>query len=271
MTYLEKLFGLHGTTAVVSGGAGAIGSVMSDALLQAGANVVILSRTQDSIDAFMSRYASETDLLQRLHSIQLDTGDETAMAEAFAAATAKFSTPEILINGVGGNRGKGPFVELDLEQFRQVLDLNLCAGLVVPTKVFCRQWVDRKIAGSIINLTSMTSYVPLSGVWAYDAAKAATLNLTMATANEFARYGIRVNAIAPGFFLGKQNRALLIDEQTGDYTPRGKAVISRTPFGRFGEVSELAGATLFLASRKASGFVTGTSIPVDGGYLIHNI
>jgi len=93
----------------------------------------------------------------------------------------------------------------------------------------------------------------------------------MATAKEFARYGIRINAIAPGFFLGKQNKALLIDEDSGDYTERGKAVIAHTPFQRFGDVSELAGATIFLASSRASGFITGVSIPVDGGYLIHNI
>jgi NAD(P)-dependent dehydrogenase (short-subunit alcohol dehydrogenase family) len=117
----------------------------------------------------------------------------------------------------------------------------------------------------------MTSYNPLSGVWGYDAAKAGVLNLTKGAANEFARYGIRVNAIAPGFFIGKQNRALLIDEKTGRYTERGKAIIARTPFARFGETKELIGATLFLASSKASGFVTGISIPVDGGYLAHNI
>jgi NAD(P)-dependent dehydrogenase (short-subunit alcohol dehydrogenase family) len=117
----------------------------------------------------------------------------------------------------------------------------------------------------------MASYQPLSGVWGYDAAKAGVLNLTLATANEFAPYGIRVNAIAPGFFLGKQNRALLIDQKTGEYTDRGKAVIAHTPFRRFGEPQELAGATLYLASAKASGFVTGVSIPVDGGYLAFNI
>lgn len=117
----------------------------------------------------------------------------------------------------------------------------------------------------------MASYNPLSGVWAYDAAKSATLNLTVATANEFAPHGIRVNAIAPGFFIGKQNKALLINQETGEYTARGKAVINHTPYGRFGDVQELAGATLFLASNKASGFVTGVSIPVDGGYLAHNI
>jgi NAD(P)-dependent dehydrogenase (short-subunit alcohol dehydrogenase family) len=158
-----------------------------------------------------------------------------------------------------------------MELFEKVLHMNLVAGLMIPTKVFGRYWIESQIKGSIINLTSMASYNPLSGVWAYDAAKSATLNLTMASANEFAEHGIRVNAIAPGFFLGKQNRALLVDQETGDYTERGKAVIAHTPYGRFGEVGELAGATVFLASDKAAGFITGVSIPVDGGYLIHNI
>ena len=117
----------------------------------------------------------------------------------------------------------------------------------------------------------MSSYVPLSGVWAYDAAKAGVLNLTMACAKEFAPHGIRVNAIAPGFFLGKQNRALLVDEETEELTERGRAVIEHTPLGRFGNADELAGAVLYLASNRASGFVTGVTIPVDGGYLAHNI
>jgi NAD(P)-dependent dehydrogenase (short-subunit alcohol dehydrogenase family) len=142
---------------------------------------------------------------------------------------------------------------------------------MVPTKIIGAYWIEHEVPGCIVNLTSMASYNPLSGVWAYDAAKSATLNLTMASANEFARHNIRVNAIAPGFFLGKQNKHLLVDQETGDYTERGKAVLAHTPYGRFGDVSELAGATLFLASNRAAGFVTGVSIPVDGGYLIHNI
>jgi NAD(P)-dependent dehydrogenase (short-subunit alcohol dehydrogenase family) len=108
-------------------------------------------------------------------------------------------------------------------------------------------------------------------VWAYNAAKAGVLNLTVGLAKELAPHRIRVNAIAPGFFLGKQNRALLVDERTGAYTPRGQAVIDHTPYGRFGDPEELAGAALCLASEKASGFVTGVCIPVDGGYLAHNI
>jgi NAD(P)-dependent dehydrogenase (short-subunit alcohol dehydrogenase family) len=271
MNYLEDMFGLTGKTAVVTGGAGAIGTVMSDALLRAGANVVVWSRTRESIDAFVEKYQDTPELLARVHGIQVDTGDEQAVAKAFMQSCGRFGLPEILINGVGGNRGKTAFLDLELCLFREVLEMNLVAGLVVPTKLFCRRWIAEKIKGCIINLTSMTSYNPLSGVWAYDAAKAATLNLTMAAANEFAPCGIRVNAIAPGFFIGKQNKTLLIDEKTGEYTERGKAVLGHTPFKRFGDVSELAGATLFLASSRASGFVTGVSIPVDGGYLVHNI
>ncbi len=271
MNYLEEMFNLSGKTAVVTGGAGAIGSVMSDALLRAGANVVVWSRTRESANTLLDQYRDTPDLFDRLHAIQVNTGDETAVAEAFEKSSSHFDVPEILINCVGGNQGKGPFLDIDIDLFREVLDMNLTAGLVIPTKLFCKRWIEQKVKGSIINLTSMASYNPLSGVWAYDAAKAATLNLTMATANEFAPYGIRVNAIAPGFYIGKQNKALLIEEGTGEYTDRGKAVINHTPFKRFGDVSELAGVTIFLASPKASGFVTGISIPVDGGYLAHNI
>jgi len=271
MGYLEDTFSLEGQTAVVSGGAGAIGTVMSDALLRAGASVVVWSRTRNSLDAFVQGYKDRPELLDKLLTTEVDVGDEQSVERAFDEAVSHFAMPEILINGVGGNRGKKPFVDIEVGEFKDILDLNLIAGLVVPTKVFCRRWIDGAVQGSIINLTSMTSYTPLSGVWAYNAAKSATLNLTMATANEFAGYGIRVNAIAPGFFLGKQNKALLIDETTGEYTERGKAVIDRTPFKRFGEVSELAGATVFLAGKGASGFITGVSLPVDGGYLVHNI
>jgi NAD(P)-dependent dehydrogenase (short-subunit alcohol dehydrogenase family) len=139
---------------------------------------------------------------------------------------------------------------------------------MVPTKVVCRWWIEKKARGAVINLASMSSYVPLSGVWAYDAAKAGVLNLTMAAAKEFAPHGIRVNAIAPGFFLGKQNRSLLVDDKTGELTPRGRDIISRTPCARFGEPDDLAGAVVFLSSEKASGFVTGICIPVDGGFLV---
>lgn len=269
MSYVEDLFGLNGKTAIVTGGGGVIGTEMSKALLQAGANVIIWGRTQATIDEAIQKLQviSKT----RVKGITVDTGQEIPLEKALADSIALFGQIDILINGVGGNIGKNPFIETNLEQFNKVLQMNLVAGLMLPTKVLARYWIKNEIKGSIINLTSMTSYKPLSGVWAYDAAKAGVLSLTQAAANEFASHGIRVNAIAPGFFVGKQNRDLLIDKNTGDYTERGRAVINLTPYKRFGKTEELAGVTLFLASNQASGFVTGVSIPVDGGYLIYNI
>lgn len=271
MSYLDTMFSLEGKTAIISGGAGAIGLVMSEALLKAGANIVVWSRSQESIDKALNHLQQVEGSGSKIKGSQVDAGEPTQVEKGLDYAIAEFGSVEILINGVGGNIGKSAFIDTDMATFEKVLHMNLIAGLMIPTKVLCRYWIDQQIKGAIINLTSMASYNPLSGVWAYDAAKSATLNLTMGSANEFAEYGIRVNAIAPGFFLGKQNKALLVDQETGDYTERGKAVIGHTPYGRFGDVSELAGATLFLASDKASGFVTGVSIPVDGGYLIHNI
>lgn len=271
MNYLEKMFSLQGKTAIISGGAGAIGLVMSEALLQAGANVVVWSRTQESIDKACDHLNAIDGAKGKVLGARVDAGFEDQVRDALKTADDHFGHVDLLINGVGGNIGKSSFIETDMEAFQKVLHMNLVAGLMVPTKIVANYWIEKKIKGAIINLTSMASYNPLSGVWAYDAAKSATLNLTMATAKEFAQYGIRVNAIAPGFFLGKQNKALLVDQETGDYTARGKSVIAHTPYGRFGDTQELAGATLFLASERASGFVTGISIPVDGGYLVHNI
>jgi NAD(P)-dependent dehydrogenase (short-subunit alcohol dehydrogenase family) len=271
MTYLDTLFGLHGKTAVVTGGAGVIGTIMSKALLQAGANVVIWSRTQESVDSAMEKLTNLTDVEGKVVGMQVDTGEEDLVGDALKQVIDLGYTPDILVNGVGGTMGKCAMVDQDMDAFQKVLHLNLMAGFMIPTKRFAKYWIDNYIKGAIINLTSMTSYVPLSGVWGYDAAKSAVLNLTMGAANEFASHGIRVNAIAPGFFVGKQNRALLIDQQTGEYTERGKAILARTPYGRFGDVMELEGATVFLASDRASGFVTGVSIPVDGGYLINSI
>ncbi len=271
MSYLDEMFGLHGKTAVVAGGAGAIGTVMSEALLKAGARVMIWSRSQKSVDRALEKMKMVSGSKGRVAGMQVDTGKEDLVEAALLETAASFDVPDILINAVGGNIGKSPLVEQDMDIFEKVLHMNLVAGLMVPTKIFGDYWIRNKVKGCIINLTSMASYNPLSGVWAYDAAKSATLNLTMGSANEFAEHGIRVNAIAPGFFIGKQNKALLIDEKTGEYTDRGKSVIAHTPYGRFGDVMELAGATVFLASDKAAGFVTGVSIPVDGGYLIHNI
>jgi NAD(P)-dependent dehydrogenase (short-subunit alcohol dehydrogenase family) len=266
------MFGLTGTVAVITGGAGAIAGALAAALLKAGARVALWGHRQITIDQALSTLKSQIDgAKERLLGIEVDTGDQGAVRSAIEATEKAFGAPNLLVNGVGGNRGKCAFVDQDMETFEFVLKLNLVAGLMVPTKVFAAFWIDKKIKGAIINMNSMGSYIPLSGVWAYDAAKAGVYNLTQAAAKEFAPHGIRVNAIAPGFFVGKQNRALLYDEKSGELTDRGEAIIAHTPYGRFGETDELAGALLFLASPNASGFVTGISLAVDGGYLVDNI
>jgi NAD(P)-dependent dehydrogenase (short-subunit alcohol dehydrogenase family) len=273
MAYVEEMFGLEGTKVVVTGGAGVIAGAMSEALLNAGASVSVWGRgTNHPVSEAVERLEATCDARGRVFGETVDTGNEDDVAAALERTEASMGMPDVLVNGVGGNRGKSPFVDIDVETFESVLSMNLSAGLVIPTKVFCRRWIDAKVKGSVINLSSMTSYIPLSGVWAYNAAKSAVLNLTVGSAREFAEHDIRVNGIAPGFFLGYQNKDLLVaNDETGELTARGQAIIDHTPYGRFGEVSELAGATLFLASRKASGFVTGVTIPVDGGYLTHNI
>jgi len=162
MTFLEDLFNLRNKTAIVAGGAGAIGTVMSGALLEAGANVVIWSRARASIDNALEQLKTSSSAGKRLKGIQVDTGIEKDVVKALQSSATAFGPPEILINGVGGNLGKAPFVETDLEKFQEVLKLNLIAGLMVPTKVIAAYWIEKKIKGSIINLTSMTSYSPLS-------------------------------------------------------------------------------------------------------------
>ncbi|MFP4303122.1 MAG: SDR family oxidoreductase [Alkalispirochaetaceae bacterium] len=273
-SYVEGLFGLDGEVAIVTGGAGVLPSAMARALARAGAKVALWGRgTHHPVTDAAEQMAADLGIdPSRIAAVTVDTGEEESVLTAFKETAEKLGQPTILVNGVGGNTGKGSFVDIDITNFEQVLRLNLFAGLVVPMKVCAREWIASGTKASVINLASMSSYKPLSGVWAYDAAKAAVLNLTEGAAKEFAPHGIRVNAIAPGFFLGYQNKSLLVaNDETGELTDRGKSIISRTPLGRFGEMSEIEGATLFLASPVAAKFVTGVTVPVDGGYLIDNI
>lgn len=273
MNYVESLFSLEGKNVVITGGAGVIAGTMAEALVKAGAKVCLWGRgTNHPVSDAVKKVADATGKPAMVSGVTVDTGIEDDVKKAIAETEKVMGAPNVLINAAGGNKGKAPFVDLDVNLFNEVYHMNILAGLVIPTKFMGAYWIEKKIKGCIVNLTSMASYIPLSGTWAYGAAKSATLNLTMATAKEFAPYGIRVNAVAPGFFIGHQNKALLIkDEATGELTDRGKAVIAHTPFGRFGKHEELAGATIFLISDAASGFVTGVSLAVDGGYLVHNI
>ncbi len=273
MSYIEEMFSLKGRKIVVTGGAGGIPAEIAVGLAKAGACVCLWGRGANHPMDEALKVVRETagPDAGRVEAVTVDTGDSAACERAIAETETRIGAPDVLVNGVGGNRGKAPFVDLDEKLFQEVVELNLMAGLVTPTRAFARYWIAKDIKGSVIMMSSMASYKPLSGVWAYDAAKSGVLNLTEGLAKELAPHGIRVNGIAPGFFIGHQNRALLIDEQTGELTTRGKAILAHTPFGRFGEKSELCGAVIFLISDKASGFVTGVTIPVDGGYLTDNI
>lgn len=273
MSYLERTFGLRGQVVALAGGGGTIALALAEAFLEAGAKVAVWSRRQETVDAALEHLAGAApERRERLCGLRADAGDEAAVDAALEATTAALGAPTVLVNGVGGNRGKGAFNDIDVALFEEVLRLNLIAGLVVPTKRTAQFWIARGSRGCIINVASMASYVPLSGVWAYGAAKAGVVNLTMACAKEYAPHGIRVNAIAPGFIVANQNRRLLIaDDATGELTARGRQIIDHTPFGRFGDAAEMTGAALFLASAQAAGFITGVTIPIDGGYLIHNV
>jgi len=263
--YLTEMFSLAGSKAVVTGGGGVLGTDMACALARAGAEVILWDVREDALQASAAKI-KETAGCDCVSFRKVDLMDEADMLAAVEAA----GDFQILLNACGGNRGKAPLVEQDMKTFQFVMKLNVEAGCFTPMKIISKKWIDAGIKGSIINIASMASYVPLSGVWAYDAAKAAVKNLTEGAAKELAPHGIRVNAIAPGFFIGEQNRRLLLNED-GSLTDRGKSVIDHTPFGRFGEASELMGTVLFLASGGAAGFVTGITVPVDGGYLIQNI
>jgi len=272
MSFIESMFSLENKTIAITGGGGAIPGTLAVAYAKAGATVILWGRGTNHPMAAAAAKVAEESGSAKVYAVTVDTASPAA-CEAAIAESEKLAgrAPDVLVNGVGGNRGKAPFVDMDEAIFKDVVELNLLAGLVTPTRAFARYWIARGIKGCVINMTSMSSYKPLSGVWAYDASKAGVLNLNEGLAKELAPHGIRVNAIAPGFFIGNQNRALLIDEKTGDLTARGKAVVGHTPFGRFGDVKELCGAAIFLASDAAAGFVTGVSLPVDGGYLTDNI
>ena len=280
MSYVESMFSLEGRIAVVTGGAGVLPSVIATGLARAGASVCLWGRgTGHPIEAAVKEMRAEIEKSagreaadrMRIEGVTTDTGERGSVERAIAETEKLLGVPDVLVNGVGGTMGKSAFTDVDEEKFLETLKLNLLAGLVTPTRAFARYWTSRGIKGDVINMASMASYKGLSGVWAYNAAKAGVLNLNEGLARELAPHGIRVNAIAPGFFIGHQNRALLIDATTGGLTARGKTVIGKTPFGRFGEREELCGAIIFLTSRAASGFVTGVCIPVDGGYLTDNL
>jgi NAD(P)-dependent dehydrogenase (short-subunit alcohol dehydrogenase family) len=263
----DNLFDLAQETAVVIGGTGALGGGMAAALAAAGARVAIMGRNAE-------RGAERVRAIEAAGGQAMfqaaDALDRDSLAEARDAIAKKWGTPSVLVNAAGGNRPDATlppgadFCQLPLAAWQGVFDLNLVGGVLLPAQVFGQSMLAAGV-GSIINIASMAGMTPLSRVVAYSAAKAAVINLTQFLAREWATQGVRVNAISPGFFPAEQNRALLF-EPDGSYTERGGQIVGHTPMARFGEPQELAGAVVWLAARRASSFVTGQNIVVDGGF-----
>jgi NAD(P)-dependent dehydrogenase (short-subunit alcohol dehydrogenase family) len=263
----NSLFDLSGQVAVVVGGTGVLGGAMAQALAVAGARVAVLGRNAERGNERV-REIEKSGGTATFQSA--DALDRQSLEAARDAIHQKWGTTSILVNAAGGNRPDATlppgsdFCRLPLEAWRGVFDLNLVGGVLLPAQVFGESMLAAG-KGSIINIASLSAINPLSRVVAYSAAKAAVVSLTKFLAREWATRGIRVNAISPGFFPADQNRALLY-QPDGSLSERGKQIIGHTPMARFGEPGELAGATVWLAAERASSFVTGQNIVVDGGF-----
>ncbi len=267
--FLRSLFGLEGKVAVVTGGSGALGAAMAQGLARAGARVAILARRLEGANAAAAMIkATGGDAL----ALSADVRDRAQVERACTAILQHWERVDILVNAAGGNMPgailapDASLLDLDPEAFRAVVDLNLI-GTLLPSLIFGAAMIESGDQGVIINISSMAAQRPLTLAAGYSAAKAAVDNLTRWMAVELQRrYGprLRVNAIAPGFFIGEQNRSLLLDPN-GSLTARGASVIAHTPTGRFGIPDDLAATLIWLCGPGAA-FVNGVVVPVDGGF-----
>ncbi len=266
---MKSIFDVSGKVIAVTGGGGILCGMMAQALGESGAKVAVL----DLIEIAAAKVAKEIRSAGGTAiPVQCNVLEKASIEQAKDKVLAEFGRIDALINGAGGNKREAttspdmPFFDLPPEAIRFVFDLNFL-GTLLPSQVFGKE-LARQGSGSILNISSMNAIRPLTKIPAYSAAKAAVSNFTQWLAVHICQnYSkeIRVNAIAPGFFLTEQNRFLLTDEKTGALTPRGKTVTEHTPMGRFGQPQELVGTVIWLLSDAAK-FVTGTVIPVDGGF-----
>lgn len=268
----QNLFDLSDAVATVIGGTGVLGGGMAEALAAAGAQVAVAGRNRERGEARCAAIRAQGG---RAEFFEADASSRESLARLREDVTARLGATTVLVNAAGGNDPKvtatadNPFEKIAAADWAASFDLNLVGGVLLP----CQEFGPSLCAagrGSIINIASVSAHLPLSRVVAYSAAKAAVMNLTLFLAREWAPCGVRVNTITPGFFPAEQNRRLLFNED-GSPTPRAAAILGHTPMGRFGEARELAGATVFLASERASSFITGTDIRVDGGFLSQTI
>jgi NAD(P)-dependent dehydrogenase (short-subunit alcohol dehydrogenase family) len=269
---MSDLFDLSSEVTVVIGATGVLGGALAEGLAAAGARVAIVGRNKE-------RGGARADSIRkaggRADFFEADAIDRESLAHAHRAIEQAFGPPTVLVNAAGGNDPKvtvtpdHPFSSITVEDWKANFDLNLVGGALLPCQEFGPAMTERK-RGSIINIASVSAHLPLSRVVTYSAAKAAVLNLTQFLSREWAPQGVRVNSITPGFFPAEQNRRLLFNED-GSPTPRAQSILNHTPMARFGKSDELIGAAVFLASDRASGFVTGIDLRVDGGFLSQTI
>lgn len=269
---------LKGKVCVITGGAGVLGSAMVKAIASVGTKIAIADINKEVADKVAAEIAAESGSV--VIGVEANVLDKASLETAKAEINEKLGDIDILINGAGGNSPKATtkveqileenldnledtFYGLELEGFDNVFALNF-KGTLLPSMVFTKDMLKNK-KGVVLNISSMNSYKPLTKIPAYSAAKASVNNFTEWLAVHLAKVGIRVNAVAPGFFITNQNRFLVLDKKTGNFSPRGQKIVDNTPMGKFGEPEDLQGATLFLIS-DVSKFITGIVIPVDGGY-----
>ena len=269
-----NLFSLEGKNAIIPGGSGVLGTAMAKGLAEAGANVAVCGlRAENAV-----KVADGLKDKVRAKGYSMNVMDLESIKSVCVQIKRDFKSIDILVNAVGGNMIDATtsetlsFFDLSKDALQKVLELNLLAGVILPSQVFGREMAESANGGAIINISSMNYYRPLTRTPGYSAAKAAVSNFTQWLAVDMAQnYGskIRVNAIAPGFFLTDQNRYLLTNQQDGSLTERGKKIVQQTPMGKFGLPDDLIGCLIWLAS-DASKFVTGVTIPVDGGFSAYS-
>jgi NAD(P)-dependent dehydrogenase (short-subunit alcohol dehydrogenase family) len=278
-----KRFDLTGKVVAITGGGGELCGAMAEALGATGVKVAVLDINLESAEA---RSLTVIQSGGTAKAFRCDVLDTVQIRECYEAVCSLWSPPDFLINGAGGNNPRattseefhgpvgssGPgaqsFFDLDPVGFRQVFDLNFM-GTFLVSQAFS-QGMIKKGRGSIVNISSMSAFVPLTKVAAYSAAKAAVSNFTRWLAVHFSPTGVRVNAMAPGFFMTEQNKFLLLNQKTGELLPRAQKVIAHTPMGRFGQPDDLIGTLVWLLS-DASSFVTGVVVPIDGGFSSYSI
>ncbi len=270
---LARMYDFAGRTIVITGGTGILGGDIACALVECGANVALLDLNTAPVAKLLERMGERA---RQAMAVEANVLDHESLHKAAEAILAKFGAVDGLVNAAGGNKPQattGPnlsFFDLPPDALRWVFDLNIL-GTILPCQVFGKHMAE-KGKGTILNISSMNSYRPLTRIPAYSAAKAGVSNFTQWLAVHMAQVcspKIRVNAIAPGFFLTEQNRFLLFDPQTRELTARGQSIISHTPMGRFGNPDDLFGAVLWLLS-DASAFVTGIIVPIDGGFSAYS-